>query len=142
MADLDMSKLLFPNAPRDFPFRRGTRTGLRAAHVLASGTLLGGHIFSQSKEQLFVWMVATLISGALLLATDLHASFAVLLEVRGLLVALKILFFVAVAAWWDGSVLLLATALAVGVVGSHMPGRFRHRVLWTRGGLAVDTRKG
>jgi hypothetical protein len=137
-----MIKLLFPDAPRTFPFRRGTRTGLRAAHVLASGTLLGGHIFGLPEDRLFAWMVATFLTGALLAATDLHASFAFLCEVRGSLVVLKLLCFAAVAFWWDGRALLLGTALAVGVVGSHMPGRFRHHLLWMRGRLAVDTRKG
>ncbi|MFQ6023994.1 MAG: hypothetical protein ACE5NW_14845, partial [Acidiferrobacterales bacterium] len=75
---------LFPEVPRDFSCRRAVRTGLRTAHIFTAGTLLAGYIFDQPASVLEPWLLGTVISGLLLLATDLHASLAVLLEVRGL----------------------------------------------------------
>ncbi len=134
--------LLFPNPPRDFPGRRAVRTGLRALHVFAAGTLLAGHIFEIPRDSLMPWLMAAVATGAALIATDVHASLAFACEVRGLLVLMKILLVAVVPFLWDVRVGLLAVALAIGVVGSHMPGRFRHRLLWLRGRVAVDERKG
>ena len=133
---------LFPQAPRDFPFRRVIRTGLRTAHILTGGTLLAGHIFNQPPGSLMPWLLGTLISGGLLLLTDLHASFAVLCEVRGLAVVVKLGLVALVALLWDVRVWLLIAALAIGVVCSHMPGRFRHKVLLLRQRVVPDERKG
>ncbi len=37
---------------------------------------------------------------------------------------------------------LIAAVLMVGAIGSHMPGRYRHRMLFMRDRLAVDRRHG
>ena len=133
---------LFPDPPRDFPGRRGVRMGLRALHVLGAGTLLAGHIFDLPRETLLPWLVAGVATGAVLLATDLHASLAFACEVRGLLVLIKIVLVAVVPFVWDVRVGFLVAALGIGVVGSHMSGRVRHRLLWMRGRVAVDERKG
>ena len=134
--------LLFPATPRGFSGLRIVRMTLRALHILVTGTLVGGHIFAQSKETLWPWLIAVVISGGLLLALDLYASFAVLCQVHGLLVLIKCLLVALVVPLWDLRLLLLILALAIGVYGSHMSGRFRHHVLWLRDRVAVDRSKG
>ena len=57
---------------------------------------------------------------------DLYASCAVLCELRGLAVLLKLVLLLLVQVWWDLRVPLLLSALVIGSVVSHMPGRFRH----------------
>lgn len=134
--------ILFPAVPRDFPYRRGLRTLLRAVHIFTAGTLLAGHIFNQPLDTLEVWLIAALVSGLLILATDLHASMAVLFELRGGLVLIKtgLLLFVLVAP--KAAVPLLLLALLVGVVGSHMPKRYRHKVLLLDQIICSDVRSG
>ena len=134
--------LLFPATPRGFPGLRMVRMTLRALHILVTGTLVGGHIFAQSKETLWPWLIAVVISGGLLLALDLYASFAVLCQVHGLLVLIKCLLLVLVVPLWDVRLVLLLLALAIGVYGSHMSGRIRHHVLWLKDRVAVDRSKG
>jgi len=133
---------LFPTTPRDFPGRRPLRIALRALHTLAGGVLLGGHIFAAGRADLLPWLLLTACSGALILATDLHASFACLLEVRGLLVITKIALVLAVAPLWPARIWLLATVIILGVAGSHASGRVRHRLLFSPGPITVDRRKG
>src|SRR3990167_1073355 len=117
-----MMRCLFPDTPRDFPFRRTVRTALRTLHMFATGVLVGGHIFGQPKEQLFGWLVGSVASGLVLLATDLHATFAFLFQVRGLLVLLKVALTAMVLVFWEARVPLLIAALTLGAAGSHMPG--------------------
>lgn len=133
---------LFPRVPRDFAFRRGVRMGLRTLHIFTAGTLVAGYIFDQSAAALEPWLFATVISGFLLLATDLHASLAVLCELRGLAVLAKLVLMALVPLFWDARVLLLLIALTIGVVGSHMPRQYRHKVLFLRDRIVPDERRG
>jgi hypothetical protein len=133
---------LFPAVPRSFVWRRGVRTVLRAAHILTGGVLVGGVLFDQPPEALTPWVHGMLISGFLLLATDLHASFTILCEVRGASVLAKLGLTALVPVFWGARLELLMAALLLGAVSSHMPGRYRHRVLFLRGRIAPDTRRG
>jgi hypothetical protein len=44
--------------------------------------------------------------------------------------------------FWDARVLLLLIAFVIGVVGSHMPGQYRHKVLFLRDRIVSDERRG
>lgn len=137
-----LMRRLFPPVPRDFPGRRGIRTLLRAAHILTGGVLVGGVLFDQSLQVLTPWVHGTLASGFLLFATDLYASFAILCEVRGASVLAKLALTALVPIFWGARLELLAAALLLGAVSSHMPGRYRHHLLLLRGHIAPDTRRG
>lgn len=133
---------LFPETPRDFPYRRAAKTTLRTLHIFTAGTLLGGHIFAVPSVVLEPWLWGTILSGVLLTVTDLHASFSVLCELRGLAVVAKLLLVLAVPVFWDARVTLLIVALVIGAVISHMPGRYRHIQILLRGRVVADARKG
>lgn len=120
--------LLFPDPPRDFPGRRLLKIGLRAAHVLCAALCLGAYAFDA--EERVPWLVATITTGLSILALDLHESAAFLLQVRGVVVAAKL---VALAFLPAGGAWLLAAIVLVSVVSSHAPSRVRHRVLFARG---------
>ena len=125
--------LLFPDELRTFPFRRTVRTILRTLHILTIGTLLGGHIFSQPVAVLEPWLWGAMLSGFLLLATDMHASMAVFYQIHGLVVIIKVGLLLLVPMFWDYRVEILILVLAIGSVSSHMPGRFRHRRIFPIG---------
>jgi hypothetical protein len=139
---MDLARLLFPPEPRGFPGRRTARAVLRAAHTLAGGVLLGAHLFHAPQEVATSWLVLTLASGLAFLAIDLHASCAILLELRGLLVLLKLALTGLVGLFPDLAVALLGTVLVAGSIGSHLPGRIRHRVWWPGATVKVDSRTG
>jgi hypothetical protein len=134
--------LLFPSVPRNFPFRRSLRSALRVLHILTGGVLIGGVIFDQPPEALSPWLWGTVLSGVLLLATDLYASVAILCEVRGLAVLLKVALTALVPVCWESSLWLLIAALVVGAVSSHMPGRYRYQAWILRGRFVSDVRRG
>jgi hypothetical protein len=134
--------LLFPVTPRDFPLRRSVRTMLRAIHVLTASILLGGYVFNQSVVVLEPWLWGTVISGILILVTDLHASFTVLFEVRGIAVLIKAILLMLIAVFWEERILLLISALVIGVISSHMPKQYRHKVFFIDKQIISDTRSG
>ncbi|MDO6460504.1 hypothetical protein Q4485_07345 [Granulosicoccaceae sp. 1_MG-2023] len=118
--------LLFPDVPRDFPFRRWVRIALRTAHLVAIAGLFGGHVFAQPVAALEPWLWAAVLSGFLLFATDLHMSFDALRQVHGLVVIGKVGLLALVPLLWDWRVPLLVAVIVIAAVSSHMPGRWRH----------------
>ena len=139
---MSLGVTLFPPEPRSFPWRRGVRTLLRALHILATGVLLGGHVFDQPQALLTPWLWGSVFTGLALLATDLYASCAVLLEARGVAVLVKIGLVALVPFMWDQRVALLSAALVIGAVSSHLPRTYRHRLLFRKDGVVVDRRRG
>lgn len=136
------ASLLFPAQPRDFPHRRALRSLLRALHILAGGMLLGGHFFQVDAAAVLPWAWATAGFGAALFATDLHASAAVLFELRGVVVLAKIVGMLLVPVFWDARVELIGALLFAGAISSHVSGKYRHRVLFGPARVKPDTRHG
>ena len=133
---------LLPDSPRDFPARRLLRAVLRTLHILGGGVLIGAVLFGQAHEVVQHWWLLATLSGVCLFATDLHASFAILFEWRGLAIMSKVglLLALPLLPGWEAPILMLI--LAIGSISSHLSRRFRHR-LWRRlprGGL--DSRAG
>ena len=137
-----ITQYLFPAEPRDFPQRRNLQTLLRALHILAGGVLLGGHIFHQPDPLLIPWLWFAVGTGAALMATDLYASFSILLEMRGLIIIIKLLLLIVAAIYPAMITLALITIIMIGGISSHMPGSFRHRVLFLKGRFTSDCRSG
>ncbi len=133
---------LFPDEPRDFPFRRSLRALLRALHTLAAGIMVGAVLFGLSPEAYLPWVWATLGSGGLLLATDLHGSAAFLLEVRGVLIMMKLALTGLIGIFPSYALWILLFVFIIGSVGSHIPGRYRHRMVFLKGQVNVDRRHG
>ncbi len=133
---------LFPNKQRDFPFRRTIRILSRALHIMTAGVLLGGHIFNQPISILEPWLWATVITGLIILLTDLHASLAILFEVRGIAILIKITLLLLITVFWDQRVTLLICVLLIGAISSHLPKRYRHKLFIIHDDIHSDKRSG
>ena len=133
---------LFPNKPRDFPFRRTIRILSRALHILVASVLLGGHIFNQPVAILEPWLWATVITGLIILLTDLHASLAILFEVRGIAILIKISLFLLIPVFWEQRITLLIFILLFGAISSHLPKRIRHKLFFINNNIQSDYRSG
>jgi len=104
--------------------------------------LLGGHVFAQPEAALLPWALAAVGTGLALFATDLHASCAILFELRGAVVLLKLLLTALVAALPEYAVPLLGAVLMIGAWSSHMPGYLRHRLWLLDERVQPDRRRG
>ena len=121
-----LSLLLFPPTPRSLPWNRGISIVFRTTHLLASGLLLGGHVFSVEPERLVVCLYATIASGAGLILLELYRSCDWAYQGMGALVIIKTLMTAMAGLWWEQRVPLLFLVGILGSVGSHMPSRYRH----------------
>ena len=86
---------------------------------------------------------ATFVFGLVLFATDLHASFAVLLEVRGLVLGSKLLMLYGALQFPTLAAPLLLAAMLTGTWISHVSRKVRHRLWWNPGrAVTADRRRG
>lgn len=134
--------LLFPDKPRTLPFRRTLRIVSRSLHIMTAGVLLGGHIFNQPVEILEPWLWATVITGMIILLTDLHASLTILFELRGIAVLIKISLLFLIPFFWDQRVVILICILLIGGISSHLPKCYRHKLFFINNKLHSDQRSG
>ena len=121
--------LFFPDPPRRIPRHRTLGVALRTAHLMTFGALLGGHLFAVDATRLMPFLVATIASGLGLMALELASTCTWLFMGNGAAVVLKLLVLLMVPVFWEYRLPLLLLTVAVASVGSHMPSRFRHRLL-------------
>ncbi len=139
--ETDLSTV-FPDQPRDFPYRREVKIALRAAHVLCAGSLLGAYLFGVESARSEPWLLATIVSGLSIVALDLHESAAFLLQVRGVVVTAKILVLVALP-WLGGyEAWFLGAVVVASVVSSHASSKVRYRMVVGRGRVKGSETKG
>ncbi len=131
---------LFPETPRNFRARRPLKIAMRTLHIITSGVFIGAVLFDQPPQVFHAWLAAAVGSGLGIFLLDLYATCAILFEVRGMLVFLKIALLFGVYLFWHHPGVPIAIAV-VGSVGSHMSGSLRHRLLCKRT-LRVDLQKG
>ena len=112
--------------PRTLPHMRVLRTGIRTAHIIAFSSLYGGHMYDLSAERLLPALIATLATGGGFMALEVYSAPVWLVQLRGVATLVKLGLVASVAVFWDWSVFLLTIVTAIGVVTSHMPGRYRY----------------
>jgi hypothetical protein len=142
---LRLSTILFPVTPRRVPYERGISIGLRTAHLMTSGLLLGGHAFDAAPHRLILLLYLTIASGLGLVALELYSSCRWIYLGKGLMVTLKLALLIAAGVWWDQRVVFLLLVVLVGSVGSHLPARYRYysvihgRVISDSASLSIQT---
>jgi hypothetical protein len=118
---------------RTQPRTRGASIALRTLHLASFGILLGGHAFAVEGDRLLTALYLTIGSGVGLIALEVYVLGPYWLFLgKGVMVLVKLAFLLMVPFLWEGRVLLLLLVLAIGSVGSHMPGRYRHYSLLHR----------
>ena len=123
---MQIRALLFPDPPRQIPRHRALGLALRTSHLMTFGALLGGHFFDVDPARLKPVLIATIASGAGLLALELASTCAWLFMGKGLIVLVKLIVLLMVPLFWEHRVSLLLVTVVLASVGSHMPSRFRH----------------
>jgi len=121
-----LQALLFPEAPRYFPWARSTQLVLRSLHIAAMAMVVGAIPFGAGFQALRIPILLTLVSGVLLFAIDLARDLAILTQGSGVAVLLKLALLGLGALQPADRLPWYLAATLVASVGSHMPGSWRH----------------
>jgi hypothetical protein len=135
-------RLLIPPEPRQFAGQRWAKISARAAHVVATGVFLGAVVFHVEPASRWPWFLAALLSGLLMLCLDLYESGAFLLQLRGVVVAVKLVLLALLPLFGVAGVWVLAFVGLISVISSHASSKFRHYQVWGRGRIKGAETKG
>jgi uncharacterized membrane protein HdeD (DUF308 family) len=97
----------------------------RTTHVGVMSVLFGGLVFEVPRYRLVTLGYLVIITGFLLVASEIYHRRYWLFQVRGILVILHAGLFGILHFYPNFVIPLLTGALIIGMVGSHMPKRFR-----------------
>lgn len=123
---MDLFRILFPKNTRTFMHKRWVKISLRTIHLVGiSGT--GSGIFYGLDYSL--WMpfhCLLLISGILYMLLELFSNAVWLVQLRGLLILLKLFLLTLIPIFPDIEGFLFIMIIIISSVVSHAPGNFRY----------------
>jgi len=99
---------------------------LRTAHVAMIGVVFGGAVFGVPFSRFILWNYLAIATGCALIASEVYHCRHWLYQGSGVMSLIHIGLFGLIVLRPDLLVPLLTAALVFGMVGSHMPKRFRH----------------
>lgn len=105
---------------------RATDILMRAVHIAAGGVLFGGAVFAVPFSQLISWHRGAVASGIILVLLGISQSRNWPHQVRGVMVMAHVAVLGLVHLCPEYRAPIVATALLLGAVVSHMPGDIRH----------------
>jgi hypothetical protein len=99
---------------------------MRAAHIATGGVLFGGAVFSVPFSQLISWHRGAVASGVVLVLLGINQSRHWPHQLRGVMVMVHVAILGVARLCPEYRAPVVATALVIGAVVSHMPGGIRH----------------
>ncbi len=118
--------------------KRWTKISLRTLHILAVAGVGGGILFGLEKGLWINYWWLALVSGVLMMLIDIISNPVWVVQVRGLVIFLKLILlaFMGNGAGLDS--LLLALIIIISAVISHAPGKLRYYSLYHRKVISSD----
>jgi hypothetical protein len=112
--------------------KRWTKISLRTLHLLSVAGVGGGILFGLEKELWINYWWLALVSGGLMMLLDIIPNPVWLVQIRGLVIFLKLIMlgFLASNPDW-GATILIAVIIISGFV-SHAPGKLRYYSVYHR----------
>ena len=117
---------LFPKPMRDFKGQRWVRIFVRTWHLLSMGFLLGGSGYGLTLAEQPFALWNTFLSGMVFSLLELYATAIWLFQLKGQAVAVKFLLLGAAVVSPQNALAFLVTAVIIGGISSHMPGKYRY----------------
>jgi hypothetical protein len=112
--------------------KRWSKISLRSLHLLAVAGVGGGILFALEKDLWINYWWLALVSGVLMMLMDITASPAWIVQVRGVVIMLKLILLALLGMnpAWDS--FLLAVIIIISAIVSHAPGKLRYYSLYHR----------
>jgi len=110
--------------------KRWTKITLRTLHLLSVAGVGGGILFGLEKDLWVNYWWLALVSGGLMMLIDILSNPVWLLQVRGLVILLKLILLVFLGHEASLDVWLLLFIIIISSVISHAPGKLRYYSLY------------
>ena len=112
--------------------KRWLKISLRTVHLLAVAGVGGGILFGLEKQLWIDYWWLALVSGALMMLMDIVANPVWIIQVRGLVILIKLILLAMLGIYpaWDR--FLLIVIIIISAVISHAPGKVRYYSFYHR----------
>lgn len=112
--------------------KRWSKISLRTLHLLSVAGVGGGVLFGLERDLWIDYWWLALVSGAMMMLIDIISNPLWLVQVRGLVIFVKLILLVLIGrvAAWDS--LLLIVIIILSAVISHAPGNLRYYSVYHR----------
>jgi hypothetical protein len=117
---------LFPAESRYLPGNRWLNVALRTLHLVGVAGIGGGYFYAATDETWRIYQDLCLLSGALLALLFFYSNGIWLLQLRGLVILLKLVLLYAVSLWPGLAVPILVLILVLSGWISHAPASIRY----------------
>jgi len=112
--------------------KRWTKISLRTLHLLAVAGVGGGILFALEKDLWINYWWLAMASGALMMLIDIISNPVWLVQIRGLVIVIKLILLAFLGTYPDWGSFLLAVIIIISAVISHAPGKLRYYSLYHR----------
>ena len=112
--------------------KRWTKISLRTIHLLAVAGVGGGILFGLDKGMWINYWWLALVSGVLMMAIDIISNPVWVVQVRGLVIFLKLILLAFLGSYPSLDAWLLAFIIIISAVISHAPGKLRYYSVYHR----------
>jgi len=112
--------------------KRWTKISLRTLHLLAITGVGGGIIFGLDKDLWVNYWWLALVSGALMMLIDIVSNPVWIVQVRGLVIFLKLILLLFLGRDPSLDLVLLAVIIIISAIISHAPGKLRYYSVYHR----------
>ena len=112
--------------------KRWTKISLRTLHLLAVAGVGGGILFGIEKELWINYWWLALVSGALMMVIDIVSNPVWVVQVRGLVIFLKLILLALLGQDPGLDRVLLIVIIVISAIISHAPGKLRYYSVFHR----------
>jgi hypothetical protein len=112
--------------------KRWTKISLRTLHLLAVAGVGGGILFGLEKDLWINYWWLALVSGVLMMAIDIVSNPVWIVQVRGLVIFLKLILLAFLGSNPSLDGMLLAVIIIISGIISHAPGQLRYYSVYHR----------
>ena len=118
--------------------KRWIKISLRTLHLLAIAGVGGGILFGLEKDLWLAYWWLAMASGGLMMLMDIISNPVWLVQIRGLVIVIKLILLAFLGSYpaWDWY--LLATIIIISGVISHAPGKLRYYSVYHRKVITSD----
>lgn len=118
--------------------KRWTKISLRTLHLLALAGVGGGVLFGLEKDLWVNYWWLAMASGALMMLIDIISNPVWLLQIRGVVIYVKLILLACLGLYPDWDSFLLAVIIIISAVISHAPGKLRYYSIYHRRVITSD----
>lgn len=122
---MQILRVLFPSRPRTFTGLRWAKILLRTAHLMGIAGVGAGVLFQVASADWQPYLILTMASGFGLLMLEFWSNAMILLQLRGLILAIKFFLLYLLMIYPDQASILMLVIIVSSII-SHAPGDVRY----------------